>query len=104
MSRRHGHRRGGGAQWGCGTGRGRADRSSMQNQSERPGRPITILMADDDEDDRELAREVLSGARCVRRMDFVADGQELVDYLRGEGSFAGRAPEGRPAPSLILLD
>jgi CheY-like chemotaxis protein len=76
----------------------------MQNQSERSGRPITILMADDDEDDRELAREVLSGARAVRRMEFVADGQDLVDYLRGEGTFAARAPEARPVPSLILLD
>jgi CheY-like chemotaxis protein len=78
----------------------------MQRESERSGRPITILMADDDEDDRDLTRDALENAECVEQMDFVADGQELVDYLRGNGPFASaEAPGQRPTqPSIILLD
>jgi CheY-like chemotaxis protein len=76
----------------------------MQNESERSGRPITILMADDDEDDRDLTRDALRDTRCVRQIDFVADGQDLVDYLRSEGAYAAAAPQARPQPSIILLD
>jgi CheY-like chemotaxis protein len=65
------------------------------------GRPITILMADDDEDDRDLARDALEGTRLGERMEFVSDGQDLIDYLRHDGPYA-QAP--RPRPSIILLD
>ena len=33
---------------------------------ERSSRPITILMADDDEDDRDLARDALEGTPLGR--------------------------------------
>jgi CheY-like chemotaxis protein len=65
------------------------------------GRPITILMADDDEDDRDLARDALAGTRLGERMEFVIDGQDLIDYLRHDGPYAN-APN--PRPSIILLD
>jgi CheY-like chemotaxis protein len=65
-------------------------------------RPITILMADDDEDDRELTREAMSNSRLANEMRFVVDGQELIDYLRHEGAYAGGA--GAPEPGIILLD
>ena len=68
------------------------------------GRPITILMADDDEDDRDFTRDALRDARFIDRMQFVADGQELIDYLRQSGPYASPAAEDRPRPSLILLD
>jgi CheY-like chemotaxis protein len=71
------------------------------HQLERPGRAITILMADDDEDDRELTRDALQDARMVDEMNFVTDGQDLIDYLRHVGPYAkGSAPR----PSIILLD
>ncbi|MGH2908300.1 MAG: response regulator, partial [Solirubrobacteraceae bacterium] len=77
----------------------------MQNESARSGRPITILMADDDEDDRDLTRDALENAECVEQMEFVTDGQDLIDYLRGDGPYAGsEAPAERPHPSIILLD
>ena len=43
---------------------------------------ITILMADDDEDDRMFAQDALVEARLANHIDFVEDGEELMDYLR----------------------
>ena len=64
-------------------------------------RPITILMADDDEGDRDLARDALQGMWEGVRMEFVTDGQDLIDYLRHEGPYSQAAT---PRPSIILLD
>lgn len=65
--------------------------------------PITILMADDDEDDRELARDALREARVANPLRFVVDGQDLIDYLRREGEY-GRPGADAPRPGIILLD
>ena len=64
--------------------------------------PITILMADDDADDRQLTREALADARLINDMRFVENGEELLDYLRHQGKYA--APAEAPRPGLILLD
>jgi CheY-like chemotaxis protein len=64
---------------------------------------LTILMADDDEEDRELTREALEAAHLVNEVHFVSDGQELVDYLRGEGAY-GPPAEPPALPGIILLD
>jgi len=64
--------------------------------------PITILIADDDEEDRILTQEALAGARLANDLRFVVDGQDLIDYLRREGSYANG--EQAPAPGIILLD
>ena len=56
-------------------------------------------MADDDPDDRDLAREALQDVDFVEDVRFVAEGQELLDDLRASGS--GRE---HPRPSLVLLD
>jgi CheY-like chemotaxis protein len=76
----------------------------MQNRSGRSGRPITILMADDDEDDRDLTRDALEDAEYIDQMDFVADGRDLIDYLRRSGPYGSPESAGRPRPSIILLD
>jgi len=65
--------------------------------------PITILMADDDEEDRELTRDALEDSRLANDMKFVVDGQDLMDYLRHEGPYAER-PQDAPRPGIILLD
>lgn len=62
---------------------------------------IVILMADDDEDDQLLAKDALTESRVSNELIVVNDGVELMDYLRGEGRFAG---EDLPWPGLILLD
>ena len=63
--------------------------------------PITILMADDDADDRSLTKEALQEGRLVNDLRFVEDGQDLLDYLRHAGKYSG---EENPRPGLILLD
>jgi len=72
-------------------------------RDDRGGRSITILMADDDEEDRDLTREALEQAQLRQRMRFVGDGQELLDYLRHEGRYAGNGDQA-PTPGIILLD
>lgn len=64
--------------------------------------PITILMADDDADDRQLTREALEDARLINDIRFVENGEELLEYLRRQGKYA--APVEAPRPGLILLD
>lgn len=65
-------------------------------------RPFTILIADDDEDDRLLARDALAEIHCPGEVRFVEDGEKLLDYLRMRGEFA--APGLAPRPTLILMD
>jgi len=65
-------------------------------------RPITILLADDDADDRMLARDALAESRLGNDLRFVEDGEELLDYLNHRGKFS--APESSPTPGLVLLD
>jgi len=74
----------------------------MSEQNGAP-EPITILMADDDEDDRELARDALREARVANPLRFVVDGQDLIDYLRREGDYAHPQAD-VPRPGIILLD
>ena len=65
-------------------------------------KPITILMADDDPDDRQLAREAFEEAKLANDLRFVEDGVELLDYLHRRGKFAD--PATSPRPGIILLD
>lgn len=65
-------------------------------------RPITILIADDDPEDRMLAAEALKESRLANDVRFVEDGEELVDYLTYRGRFAN--PDDAPRPGVILLD
>ena len=65
--------------------------------------PVMILIADDDEDDRLLTRQALEEAHLSNDVRYVEDGEELMDYLRRQGPYAGQ--DGRaPRPGLILLD
>jgi CheY-like chemotaxis protein len=66
------------------------------------GRPITILMADDDPDDRLMAREALEESRLANDLHFVEDGEELMEFLRSKGRYT--ATSSKPRPGLILLD
>lgn len=66
------------------------------------GQPIVIVIAEDDPDDRLLAKEALEESRVLNELFFVEDGEELVDFLRQRGKYADA--EKAPRPGLILLD
>lgn len=72
----------------------------MRDLLHRP--TTTILMADDDEDDRLMARDALHEGRLPNELRFVNDGAELLQYLRREGPYAD--PASSPRPGLVLLD
>lgn len=65
-------------------------------------KPLVILMADDDADDRLLAQEAMHESRVLNELRFAEDGVQLLSYLRGEGDFGDRSLY--PMPGLILLD
>ena len=65
-------------------------------------RPVVILLADDDADDRQLAREALAENRSIKGVQEVADGESLMDYLLHRGEYADLRTS--PRPGLILLD
>src|SRR5262245_50913286 len=68
----------------------------------RTSKPITILMADDDADDRQLTREAFETSRLANDLRLVQDGAELIDYLCRRNRYAD--PALSPRPGLILLD
>lgn len=63
---------------------------------------ITILMADDDSEDRMLSEDALKEARLFNDLRFVEDGEELMDYLKRRGKYAEEGAA--PRPGMILLD
>lgn len=67
-----------------------------------PRKPITILIAEDDPDDRILLQEAFEENRLTNELRFVENGEELLAYLRRTGEYAD--PRCSPAPGLILLD
>ena len=66
------------------------------------GQPISILIADDDADDRMMIEDALKESRLINELRFVQDGEELMNYLHGRGEYSESAK--RPKPGLILLD
>ena len=64
--------------------------------------PITILIADDDEDDRESFRRAWLTSRGTNDLRFVVNGEDLMDYLYHRGDYTN--PTESPRPGLILLD
>ena len=62
---------------------------------------ISILLADDDEDDLQMTIEALRESRLGTDLRTVRDGEELMDYLLRRGDYADTSA---PLPGLILLD
>ena len=65
-------------------------------------KPITILYAEDDEEDRLLVKDAMKQSRLANDLDMVEDGEELMDYLHQCGKYADMV--GPPLPGLIMLD
>jgi CheY-like chemotaxis protein len=61
-----------------------------------------ILVAEDDLTDAYFFKRAFRRAGIPVLLHFVRDGQEVIDYLQGDGQFADRTAH--PLPQLVLLD
>ena len=61
-----------------------------------------ILLVEDNPSDADLTRRALGKGHISNELVVVEDGQEALDYLRGEGAYFGR--DISETPSVILLD
>ena len=64
--------------------------------------PILVLVADDDPEDRMLIEDAFEESRLPNVLEFVEDGEELLDYLYRRNGYSD--PSASPRPGLILLD
>lgn len=62
---------------------------------------MTILIADDDTDDRLFMDKALRQSGYTQNVQFVEDGEELMEYLRREGRYN---EHNAPWPNLLILD
>lgn len=67
----------------------------------KSNRTISILIADDDADDRMMIRDAFQENRLANDIHFVEDGEELLHFLRRIGKYTEKK---HPRPGLILLD
>jgi two-component system response regulator len=66
---------------------------------------VLILLAEDDARDAELVMRAMKKCPFPCDVFWVRDGVETLEFLRGEGRYAGAANgRTRPKPRLILLD
>lgn len=63
---------------------------------------LTVLVADDDDDDRGYIRRAWEKSRAANDLRFVEDGEELTEYLNHSGRYSD--PASAPRPAVILLD
>lgn len=63
---------------------------------------ITILMVEDDDGHARLVERGLRKVGLINPIERVCDGQEALEYLHGEGAWAGK--NNPLAPHIVLLD
>ena len=63
---------------------------------------VSILIADDDADDRMMISDALRESRLANVIHFVENGVDLMDYLLHRGKYGDASKF--PRPGLILLD
>ncbi len=66
---------------------------------ESNGRPVEVLLVEDNIGDVRLTQEALREAKVHNNLSVVNDGVEAMAFLRREGKYAGA-----PRPDLVLLD
>jgi CheY-like chemotaxis protein len=65
------------------------------------GQPLIVLLAEDDDGHATLVLRNLKRAGIANDLVRVSDGQEALDYVRCEGAYSSRLPNGL---LLLLLD
>jgi two-component system response regulator len=74
----------------------------LSNTSQVPGRMADILLVEDSADDVELTLRAFRRHDPIQQVVVAQDGEQAVEYLFGEGRYAGCGPA--PLPELVLLD
>jgi CheY-like chemotaxis protein len=64
--------------------------------------PLLIVLAEDDDGHASLVQRNLERAGLANGLERLKDGQEALDFVRGEGPYAGRNTNRQPV--LLLLD
>ena len=67
--------------------------------SKRSGKPVEILLVEDNPADVRLTQEALKNGKVLNKLSVVGDGVEALSFLNRKGKYADA-----PRPGLILLD
>ena len=62
----------------------------------------TILIVEDNRDDALLIQRALRRANLINPLQVVANGEQAIGYLKGDGPYADRSSY--PLPELVMLD
>ena len=62
---------------------------------------MTVLIADDDADDRMFLEQAMRQNGYTHGIQFVEDGEELMEYLRRQGRYSEL---NAPWPNMLILD
>ncbi|MBD3215172.1 MAG: response regulator [Candidatus Lokiarchaeota archaeon] len=63
------------------------------------GKPIEILLVEDNPGDIRLTKEALKQSKILNNLNIAMDGDEAMKYLLKEGNYSEK-----PTPDIILLD
>src|SRR6185369_11470356 len=63
---------------------------------------FTVLLVEDDLNDIFLVKRAFKMAHLQNPLQVVTDGQEAINYLKGDGKYSDR--ETYPLPKLIVMD
>lgn len=66
------------------------------------GKPVTILLVEDNQDHAELIKRSLKAHMVLNRLVHLSDGEVALDYLFRRGPFANSSDS--PRPDIVLLD
>jgi len=75
------------------------DTTDAPQSTNHKGRPIEILLVEDNPGDVRLTREALRDAKVHNNLHVVGDGIEAMEFLRRDRQYSDR-----PRPDVILLD
>ena len=70
-----------------------------ESEEKRVGEPVEVLLVEDNPADVRIIREALTISRIPHRLHVVEDGEQALDFVRGNGAYANS-----PRPDLMLLD